>query len=199
MANAATASELLMEPTDGRALAGRLAGYVKAIADRQDRQAFIALFGHFAPRVKSFMMRGGASAEQADDLVQETMMTVWRKAPLYDPAKASPGTWVFTIARNRRIDSLRRDNRPTVSVEDVELVDDSADAEDRVAADQTAQRIRAMMAALPPDQAQVIQMSFLEDLPHPAIAEKLGLPLGTVKSRLRLAFKKARDLLGDDR
>lgn len=157
-----------------------------AVAIRQDRAAFVRLFEHFASRLKGYMLKLGMPPQRAEDLAQETMMTIWRKAALFDPAKAEVATWVFTIARNLRIDALRRERHPEVS--DDALLDGN----------QRAIRLRRVLKTLTPEQAEVVRLSFFADLAHPAIAERLDLPLGTVKSRLRLAMGKIRKALGDD-
>jgi len=173
------------------------ADMIGAIAARADRLAFAALFEHFAPRVKSYMLRLGAEPQQAEELAQETLLSVWRKAAAFDRAKAAPSTWIFTIARNLRIDAARRSRRgePVEDPSDEPDADPSPDAV--LAAAQAEGRIREALGALPPEQAQVVRLSFFSDKPHSAIADELQLPLGTVKSRLRLAMGRLRDLLGD--
>lgn len=180
------------------ALAARLSEDLVAVASG-DRAAFARLFGHFAPRVKSYMLKLGMPAQRAEDLAQDTMLSVWRKASLYDPAKAEAATWVFTIARNLRIDALRRERHPEVSDDELlEHEDDRPRADELLDGDRRASRLRGALAALTPEQAEVVQLSFFADLAHPAIAERLDVPLGTVKSRLRLAMVKIRKALGDD-
>lgn len=176
-----------------------LAGHLRAVAERRDKAAFAALFAFYAPRVKGYLIRQGCQAAQAEDLAQEVMAAVWRKAGLYDPAKAEASTWVFTIARNLRIDAIRRERYPQVDLDDGarELPDDRPAADDTVAAGQRAQLVQRAIATLPPDQAEVIRQSFFQDKAHTAIAEDLGLPLGTVKSRMRLAMIKIRAALGE--
>jgi RNA polymerase sigma-70 factor, ECF subfamily len=173
------------------------ADMIGAIAARADRGAFAALFGHFAPRVKSYMLRLGADPRLAEELAQETLLAVWRKAAAFDPAKAAASTWIFTIARNLRIDAVRRDRRAEPLDDRNEEVDDDPTPYDALAAAQSEGRIREALMALPPEQAEVVRLSFFSDKPHSEIAEELGLPLGTVKSRLRLAMGRLRDLLGD--
>lgn len=176
-----------------------LTGFLMAVADRRDKTAFAALFGHFAPRVKAYLIRLGTAPAQAEDLAQETMLTLWRKAPQFDPAKAQAATWVFTIARNLRIDHLRRERYPQAPEEVLTTLPDSAPHPDEhTLAGQRQRRVRAVLAELPADQAEVIRMSFFDDAPHVEIAERLGLPLGTVKSRIRLAMKRIRTALGDE-
>jgi len=179
---------------DGNALA-RL---VISIAEHQDQAAFVALFEHFAPRVKGFLMRQGADETEAEDLAQDVMLAVWRKAPQFDPAKAAVSTWIFTIARNRRIDVLRRERRPAPDPDDPVLTPEpEPSAETSLTSTQVQHRIRDAIAALPAEQAEVVALSFYEDLAHSDIAERLGIPLGTVKSRLRLAFRKVKAEIGD--
>lgn len=180
------------------ALAAGLSDDLVAVASG-DRAAFARLFGHFAPRVKAYMLKLGMPAQRAEDLAQDTMLSVWRKASLYDPAKAEAATWVFTIARNLRIDALRRERHPEVSDDELlEHEDERPRADELLDGDRRARRLRGALAALTPEQAEVVQLSFFADLAHPAIAERLDVPLGTVKSRLRLAMAKIRKALGDD-
>jgi len=172
------------------------AGLIVAVATRGDRSAFAALFAHFAPRVKSYMLRLGAAPEAAEELAQETLLTVWRKAALFDPARAGASTWIFAIARNLRIDAVRRERRPAIE-------DDPSDGRAEVepdalvAAAERGERLREAIAALPPDQAEVVRLSFFQDKPHSEVARDLGLPLGTVKSRLRLALARLRGQVED--
>lgn len=166
---------------------------------RGDRAAFAALFDHFAPRLKAFLMRQGVPAAQAEDLAQEAMLSLWRKAHLFDPAKASAATWLFTIARNLRIDAIRRERRPELDPADP-MLSPQADigADDGMALAEGEDRLRAALKILPADQAQVIEWSFFHDKPHSQIAVELGIPLGTVKSRLRLAMVRLRAALGEE-
>jgi RNA polymerase sigma-70 factor (ECF subfamily) len=174
------------------------AALIQAIAQRRDRTAFAALFRFFAPRVKAWMLRGGASAVAAEELAQETMLAVWNKAVLFDPGRAGASTWIFTIARNQRIDALRRERHPSSLLPDpAEEPDTPIQADRLVAMAEQEARIRVAMAALPPEQADVIRMAFFEDKVHAEIEKELGIPLGTVKSRLRLAMARLRAALGD--
>lgn len=168
-----------------------------AVAD-QDRAAFAQLFEYFAPRVKSYMLRLGSDDSQAEELAQETMVTVWRKASQYDPGRAAASTWIFTIARNRRIDAFRRTNRPELDPDDPALVPDPPPQGDAVVEQkQNAARVQAALATLPEEQRQVLHMSFFDEKTHSEIAEQLDLPLGTVKSRIRLAFGRVKASIGD--
>jgi len=176
-----------------------MSALVKAIALRQDRQAFARLFQYYAPRVKSYLLRNGADDGQAEEVVQETMLAVWRKAGLFDVSKASAGTWIFTIARNMRIDLIRKARRPEFAADDPAFVPDPEEAPDAsLQADQRRGKIRDALKDLPDEQAAVVQLSFFEDKPHGEIAQQLAVPLGTVKSRLRLAMRRIRVALGED-
>ncbi len=175
-----------------------LVALLDAVATRQDRNAFAQLFEHFAPRVKAYMRRLGAADQKAEDIVQEVMITVWRRAGLYDAAQASVSTWIFTIARNKRIDDLRRERHPEIDPNDPALVADPQDpADELVISQDQARRLRDAVGALPEEQALVLRKNFFEDKPHGVIAQELDLPLGTVKSRARLALAKLRQVLGD--
>lgn len=177
----------------------RLSRLVSDVATRQDRAAFAALFTHFAPRVKAYLLRLGAPAAAAEDLAQETMLTVWRKATLFDPTKAGVSTWIFTIARNLRIDALRRERHPEVPPGEVmDAVDPAPQADDVVLLAQDQARVRAAIESLPKEQAEVVRLSFFADKPHQEIERELGIPLGTVKSRLRLAMRHIRSFLGEE-
>ncbi len=170
-----------------------LRAWLRALATERDRGAFVRLFEYFAPRLIAFFAKAGLARDVAEEVVQETMIAVWNKASLYDPAQAGVSTWVYTIARNCRIDRARREGRRSrVELEQVAEEGVEASGEDFLLADERDARIRAAVNALPPDQAAVVQLSFFADKPHSEIARDLGIPLGTVKSRLRLAMTKIR-------
>jgi RNA polymerase sigma-70 factor (ECF subfamily) len=177
--------------------AQELAGHIEAIARGRDRQAFAALFQHFGPRLKTFYLRGGASPGLAEDLAQETMLSVWRKAALFDRSRAGAATWVFTIARNLRIDQARRERKPTAPLHEPEDVEPSA--EEFVLGEERDVRVRNALVALSDEQVSVIRMSFYAEKSQSEIARELGIPLGTVKSRARLAMNRLRALLEDER
>lgn len=175
-----------------------LVEWMLRLAQQQDREAFAALFDHFAPRIKAYMMRSGSDDVSAEEFAQEAMMTVWRKADSFDPQQASVATWVFTIARNKRIDAFRRTNRPELDPEDPMLRPVAERMQDdRIAEDETSAAIQKAMKTLPEEQVTMLKLAFFEDKAHSEIAEETGLPLGTVKSRLRLAMGKLRGLLGE--
>jgi RNA polymerase sigma-70 factor (ECF subfamily) len=180
--------------------ADEAADLIEAIATRQDRTAFASLFHHFAPRIKAFIMRGGADAEAAQEVAQEALIMVWRKAASFDRTRASASTWLYTIARNKRIDLLRRSSRPAIETEDwlTVFAPEDGDADKSVLAGQTYNRMKELLGGLSADQLVVIQKAFFEDKTHMAIAEELKLPLGTVKSRIRLALGRLRDALEKD-
>ena len=168
---------------------------IEAVALRRDREAFAELFSHFAPRLKAWLMKSGATAAAAEDFAQDAMLTVWRKADLFDARKARAATWIFTIARNRRLDMLRRDARPLPTPE-IELADVEVQRPDDIlAASQDAERVRDALSRLKPDQVEVLRLAFFLDSPHSEIARRLDLPLGTVKSRIRNAMIKLRLIL----
>jgi RNA polymerase sigma-70 factor, ECF subfamily len=165
-----------------------------AVGRRRDREAFAALFRFFAPRLKRYFLRIGCPARQAEDLVQETMLRVWDRADRYDPGRAQASTWIFTVARNLRLDSLRGERRPEPESEALlsALPDPSDGADLMLESHRREERVRAALAALPEDQLEILQLSFFEDVAHSDIAQRLGLPLGTVKSRIRRALQRLR-------
>ena len=176
------------------------ADLIAAIGARQDRAAFETLFRHYAPRVKAFVMRGGADAEAAQEVAQETLIMVWRKAASFDSTRASAATWIFTIARNKRIDLIRRGARPQIERQDWinAFIGEGQDADKSVEAEETYIKVKMVLAELSADQLAVIRKAFFEDKTHTAIAEEMGLPLGTVKSRIRLALGRLREKLEKD-
>lgn len=177
-----------------------MTAFLVAVAKDRDKDAFAKLFAHYAPRIKSYLMRQGANNASAEELSQEAMMSVWRKADRFDPAKASAGTWIFTVARNLRIDALRKERRPNFDPNDPAFVPEPETAPDSaVEIGETQAQVKAAISQLPPEQAEVIKLSFYQDKPHGEIAEELNLPLGTVKSRLRLAMRRVRTVLGEEK
>ena len=171
---------------------------IVAIARTRDREAFAKLFAHFAPRLKSFFLRFGAAPGTAEDLAQETMLAVWHKAGLFDPARAAASTWIFTIARNLRVDLYRRQRDPAALAEFFEQTGEPLASDTVLSAERDAQ-VRVALSTLSDDQLQVIRLSFFEDLAHGEIARRLDVPLGTVKSRIRLAMNRLRALIEDEK
>jgi RNA polymerase sigma factor (sigma-70 family) len=169
---------------------------VLAVARERSRTAFGTLFGHFAPRLKSYLMRLGVNSGLAEELVQEVMLLVWHRAETFNPAMANASTWVFTIARNKRIDAIRRERRPEFDPDDPALVPLPAMAADRtVEVGQETARLQAAIGFLPVEQAELLRLAYFDDKPHRVISAERGIPLGTVKSRLRLALESLRRLL----
>lgn len=168
------------------------------IATSSDRQAFGLIFAHFAPRIKGLMLRTGLDAERSEEIAQEALIAVWRKASQFDASSKGASAWIYAIARNLRIDLARRSARAerfTVLAE-AEYAFLQNDPTDNLAgATEDARRVSEALKSLPPDQSKVIRLAFLEERPHSEIAEVIGLPLGTVKSRIRLAMKRLRYLL----
>jgi RNA polymerase sigma-70 factor (ECF subfamily) len=183
----------------GEADRRRFADLLAMVAERQDRDAYAQLFSYYAPRVKSYLMRLGADSGLAEEIAQDVMVTVWRKAALFDRTQASVSTWIFRVARNRRIDVFRRAKRPDLDPEETMLLPAGVEAPDaRLEAMETDARVRAAMVDLPEEQVNLLRLAFYEGLSHSEIAGKLDLPLGTVKSRIRLAFAKMKARLEDD-
>ena len=167
-----------------------------AVARHQDRDAYAALFEHFAPRLKGYLIRLGAPPAQAEELAQDAMVSVWRKAEQFDPGRSSAGTWIFRIARNLRVDLARRDRVMAGFEPDLTDAPDAPETPEGVTLTrQRDERIRRALSTLSQDQVQVLRLSFFQDRPHSEIADELDLPLGTVKSRIRLALMKLRAAL----
>lgn len=172
---------------------------IVAIAERGDRQAFAQLFEHYAPQLKRYLMRGGADADAAEELAQEVMILVWRKAARFDPSRAGASTWIFTIARNKRIDRFRRERRPEYDPDDPLLVTARPAEGDRtVAAAQRAEELREALAQLPEAQASILYRAYFKGMSLREIAEEEGVALGTVKSRVRLAIGRLRASLSPE-
>ena len=175
------------------------ADLARRVAETRDRKAFEALFDHFAPRLNGYLQRLGLERGEAEDMAQEVMAVLWHKAELFDPAKSSLSTWLYRIARNRRIDAARRERsrvldpqEPMLLPSEPEPIDDDIDSRQRD------ERVRAALAALPEEQLELVRMAFFLGLSHSQIAERADLPLGTVKSRIRLAFQRMRRILEAD-
>lgn len=177
-----------------------LAEWLDGVVKRQDREAFARLHIHFAPRIAAWMARAGMNPAQIEDIVQDCMVAVWNKAHLYDAAHGGVTTWIFAIARNLRIDhSRRKANREMLPLDDWDDADDQPDSESRLITSESETLIRRALEQLPGDQKQVLMHAYFADKPHSTIAQELGLPLGTVKSRLRLGLSKLRMLMENPR
>jgi RNA polymerase sigma-70 factor, ECF subfamily len=169
-----------------------------SIAVTQCREAFSTLFQRLGPRVKAYMMKVGASPDVAEEITQETFVSVWRKAQQFDQRKSSAVTWIFTIARNRRIDRLRKERRPALDPNDPLLVPNKIPTPlEELEQSSIVKNVTASIQKLPVDQRDVVRLSFIEGLSHQEISNRLKTPLGTIKSRLRLSFEKLRLSLGD--
>ncbi|MCB2137562.1 MAG: sigma-70 family RNA polymerase sigma factor [Rhodobacteraceae bacterium] len=165
--------------------------WMLAVRDRCDRHAFSALFDHFAPRLKGMIMRSGTSGHQAEEIVQEVMLTVWRKAAMFDPHRAQVSAWIYQIARNRQIDILRKERRP----EPEELIEDPGaepDASQILALEQESTELKNALSRLSGEQREMIEKAYLGELSHQEISTQTGLPLGTIKSRIRLGLERLR-------
>lgn len=188
-----------MSATPGPPPPEALALLLRRVAESRDRAAYALLFGHFAPRVKAYMRKLGAADAQAEDLAQDALLAVWHKAASFDPARAGAATWVFTIARNLRIDALRR--LPKGGMADADSLPEpayDAPGADAVLDTETRDgRLRAALQTLPAEQAKLVNLAYYEDRPHAEIERRLGIPLGTVKSRLRLAMRRLRAAMED--
>ncbi len=177
----------------------RFADLAGAVARDRDRTAFAELFDFFAPRLVAFLCRNGANRETAEELAQETMTVLWHKAHLFDASKATLSTWLFRIARNRRIDLARRDKSDRIDPADpIFQPEAQGDPGEQLDAEKRDERVRAALATLPHEQLILVRQAFFEGLSHSEIAERAGLPLGTVKSRIRLAFGRMRKALEAD-
>ena len=166
---------------------------VERIGQNRDKAAFAILFKQFGPKLKSLMLRLGTNATTAEELVQETMLSVWRKGHTFDSSKASASTWMFTIARNLRIDRFRSESRPEFDPSDPALIPEpELQADEQLELKNRQKFVRKCLDGLPNDQREVTQLSFMQGLSHQEISDKLDIPLGTVKSRLRLSFGKLR-------
>ena len=172
--------------------------WIVAVAESRDRKAFKRLFNYFGPRIKGFCQNNGSTADRADEVVQEAFVNVWRKANLFDPKKASAGAWIFAIARNSRIDLIRKENRPEADTTDPFF--DQSEPENPLTVLETERRsalLRNFVKELPDEQQDVLKLAFFEEKAHSEVAEELGIPLGTVKSRIRLAFSRIRNEFGE--
>lgn len=184
----------MIAPAD-KAKANDAADWIEAVAAHQDKAAYAKLFKMFATRLKAYAMRGGLGSEPAEEVMQEAMIALWRKAHLFDRRKAAASTWLFTIVRNKRLDYLRREGRPKLQEEDFAHVETTTGGSDQlVFSMQQNATLRKRLDALSHEQRLVLQKAFFEDKSHAEVAEDLGVPLGTIKSRIRLAINRLRGM-----
>ena len=182
--------------SDRSTIADDFSDCIVRIAAQQDQAAFETLFKHFAPRLKSFFIKRGGDPALAEEITQETLVTLWKNAEQFDPAKASASTWIFTIARNLSIDRFRQARRPSFDPNDPAFIPDEEEPPDRqLERAEAEQTIRELMNSLSANEKSILMLSFYENHSHGEIAKRLGLPIGTVKSRIRLAFGKLRAAL----
>ena len=186
-------------PTSLRALGPEaLAALVARIAADRDRAAFKTLFAALGPCVKGMLMRQGADSAIAEDITQETFISLWRRAESFSPERGAVTTWLFTIARNHRIDRLRREAPWQELTDQQELAEAPEPRPDQALESlQIQSRVRAVLKTVPPEQAEVVRLAYGDGLSHNEIAARLGVPLGTVKTRMTLAYRKIRSALQD--
>jgi len=174
----------------------QLAALIETIALEKNKDAFARLFEYYAPRLKAFGLKQGVSLAKVEELVQETMLMVWRKSESFDASRGTASNWIFTIMRNKRIDMFRRQKHPEYELdESMDLIDPDVGPDDQVNAFQERTHIREAVNSLPDSQMEIIQKAFFEDKSHGEIAADLDIPLGTVKSRIRLAMARLRILV----
>ncbi|AEV39018.1 RNA polymerase sigma factor RpoE [Pseudovibrio sp. FO-BEG1] len=174
-----------------------LSALLQSLGEHRSRDVFRQLFEFFAPRLKTYFLKGGATAELSEELIQETFVIVWRKAEMFDSRKASASTWIYTIARNLRIDRFRKERRYLYKDDQFfanELVGEGSQLDDHHQS-QLSEQVEKVLPLLPAEQSKIIKLAFYEDASHSKIAQHLELPLGTVKSRMRLALARLRKLL----
>lgn len=171
---------------------------LQTVGARKDKAAFMTLYDYFAPRVKSYLLKGGLAEDEAEELAQETMLMVWQKADGYDPQIAAASTWIFTVARNKRTDYFRKMGRVITAAPEkfYDLSSDEDSPFESFYEQEVNEDIASAMKTLSPEQVEIIRKAYFEDKAHSQIAEETGLPLGTVKSRIRLAMDKLKHALG---
>ena len=170
------------------------AAEVAAVARERDRESFMRIYDYFAPRLQRYLAGLSGCEARAEEFTQEALLKLWHKAAQFDPEKASLATWLYRIARNLYIDHVRQDRGWQVTQESLEALERLEAPEDGLLdfSHRQEQKLASALHALPPDQARVIRMAYFEALSHRQIADQLQLPLGTIKSSLRLAYRKLR-------
>ena len=171
------------------------ARYMYEVAYQQDKQAFGEIFKYFAPRLKSYFIKAGAIESQAEEIIQEVMIAIWTKASSYDRKKSSVSTWIYTIARNKRIDKIRKEKRHYMqeSDEGLEMPIPSTQEQD-IFSVQLTKKIENCLQSLPIEQAELLKLSYFYEKTRTDISKELKIPLGTVKSRIRLALNKMKNM-----
>lgn len=198
--NPAAMGDAWSRPISGRQAKVNWAELIDRVATHQDREAFKVLFEHFAPRIKGFLLRSNCSADEAEEITQNALIAVWRKAGQFDPGTTGAAAWIYTIARNLRIDAVRRTGRLNRLKRSAELEfqpEPVESAESIVFREEDAMRVSAALRHLTEEQSTVIRLSFIDGKPHAEIAQQLAIPLGTVKSRIRLAMGRLKEMLED--
>ena len=169
---------------------------VELIGKNQDKLAFNSIFKYFAPRLKSFLVKAGSTDTQAEEVIQEVMIAVWTKSSTYDSSKSSVSTWIYTIARNKRIDKIRKEKRHYLSESDEGLeIPVNSTQEKEIFTAQVSNSLKKYMSNLPEEQSKLLKLSYFYNKTHADISAELKIPLGTVKSRIRLALTKMRHLV----
>lgn len=186
---AARKDSITVPPSETAAISEQTT-WMLAIRDNRDKGAFASLFDFYAPRLKGFLIRSGVRDGQAEDIVQDVMLTVWRKAAQFDPHRAQVSAWIYQIARNRKIDIIRKESRPVP--EDLTVEEHEDDAGQILALEQETEKLKTALARLHPDQRMMVERAYLGELSHQEIQDETGLPLGTIKSRIRLGMERLR-------
>ena len=165
------------------------------VRDYRDELAFSDLFDFIAPKIKSYYIQNNVSSEIAEELTQEVLSTVWTKSDKYDPSKSAVSTWIYTIARNKKIDLLRKNKSFDIKEEDIREFLYENNQSDKIAQGEDRDQVDKINEKLDSNQRKIIKMNFFENKSHKKIAEELEIPLGTVKSRIRHILIKLQRIL----
>ena len=171
---------------------GRAEELLRRVADARDPDAFTEFYEHYAPRIRAHLLRRTADPAVAEEVCQEVMMSAWRRAATFRPDRASASTWLYAIARNRWIDRMRKEARREPRPEDPAWVPDPEDAGARLDRERRAVLLQRALAKLPEEQSATLRRAYYRHQSASEIAEATGVPLGTVKSRIRMAFTRLR-------